>query len=720
VAESYFEQAQALFRAALPEAAEDYAISLVNSAEIAVLRRDSELLDRLSGQAERIDAEHPLTRSTSWLVRSMRGRALADAGRHRDAVDLLRPWFDEIEGTAATHEVPERALSVLLESAAAVGDGDLVERVARETLEVDDEMLERALVGSSSRSARHQLRPVHHRTEQVLGACLPAGASGELPDWLYDALLSRKGVLHERAGSAWLRRLAAGQVVDEVRSLRSELATLDLDGSEVRTVRQARRRRVEAAERLDEAERALQRAVPGRALERVGLRQVKAALEEDTLLVDIVQERSPGRGAVAGYVALMVRRAGPTRFHRLGVVHEVDARLQQAALVHASRLSGTTRRSGRDRRVAPVGRGDDVVEPSFAELVAGLLPLAEHLSGVSRVVIAPFGQWARVPVVLLPGADGKPLVDSLEVSVVPSARWLVTGPSGPAGRHPGPAVVIGDADFDLGLSLVPGVRLEMRAVPLPWTRTEAEDVGGVLGVTPRLGAEATRGTLLAARGPGVLHVASHGTFIDAFASEREQREPRSEVIESVSGVVVTRAPDEDEGLGWSPTGEPASSDAGPSTRHRHRVQWLREVGPSEPSTRSALLLAGFNGWLAGAETAPDVGTGVVTAAELALLDLEATELVVLSACETGVSAVDDVDGTVLGLRTAALAAGAGCCVASLWTVDDRVTAELMTTMYAVHADGHSWPAALRAAQLDVREHHPDPFYWAGWVAEGGR
>ncbi|GAA2155329.1 CHAT domain-containing protein [Humibacillus xanthopallidus] len=719
VADSYFEQAQALFRTALPDAAEDYAISLVNSAEIAVLRRDRESADSISAQAQRVDAEHALTRATSWLVRSMRGRVLADAGRHGDAIDLLRPWFDEIEGTAAAHEVPERALSVLLEAAAVAGDGELLERVARETLEIDDEMLDRALIGSSSRSARHQLRPVHHRTEAVVGACLPAASGGVLVDWLYDALLSRKGVLQERAGSAWVRGLAGSEVADEVRALRSELATLDLDGSEVRTVREARRRRVEAAERLDAAERALQRSVPGRAARRVHLAEVQATLDDATLLVDIVRERPPGPGSTAGYVAVLVRQHGPARFERLGTVDEVDDRLRRAALVHESRLPAGSGDLGAARRLTPVGREAEPAPPTFAGLTEGLLPLADHLERVSRVVVAPHGQWARVPLGLLPGVDGTPLIDSLEVSLVPSARWLVTGPAGPAERHPGQALVLGDADFDLGVSLVPGVRLEMRPTALPWTRAEAQEVGRVLGVAPRLGAEASRGALLTAVAPGILHVASHGTFIDAFASEREQREPRAQVIEARGDIVVTREPDEEEGMGWSPMGEAATSVDDPSARHRRRVQWLREVGPSEPSTRSALLLAGFTGWLAGAPTSPDIGTGVVTAAELALLDLEATELVVLSACETGVSAVDDVDGTVLGLRTAALAAGAGCCVASLWSVDDRVTAELMTTMYAAHADGHSWPAALRAAQLAVRGHHRDPFYWAAWVAEGG-
>ena len=63
-------------------------------------------------------------------------------------------------------------------------------------------------------------------------------------------------------------------------------------------------------------------------------------------------------------------------------------------------------------------------------------------------------------------------------------------------------------------------------------------------------------------------------------------------------------------------------------------------------------------------------------------------------------------------------AGADCCVTSLWKVDDRVTAELMTQLYAARPPGLDWPATLRAAQLTVRERQPEPFYWAAWVAEG--
>ncbi len=112
--------------------------------------------------------------------------------------------------------------------------------------------------------------------------------------------------------------------------------------------------------------------------------------------------------------------------------------------------------------------------------------------------------------------------------------------------------------------------------------------------------------------------------------------------------------------------------------HRSRLEWLGTIGPAGQLSRSALLLAGFNGWLAGVETPTDVGAGMVSAGEFALLDLADTELVVFSACETGVGAVDVADGSLIGLRTVALSAGASSCVSTLWNVDDEAAATLMS------------------------------------------
>ncbi len=92
-------------------------------------------------------------------------------------------------------------------------------------------------------------------------------------------------------------------------------------------------------------------------------------------------------------------------------------------------------------------------------------------------------------------------------------------------------------------------------------------------------------------------------------------------------------------------------------------------------------------------------------------------LVVLSGCESALGRATQGEG-VLGLSSAFVSAGARSVVATLWAVDDRVTAELMEDFYAHLASGESVSSALWAAQLRTRARHPHPFYWAGFVATG--
>ncbi|MEW6213527.1 MAG: CHAT domain-containing protein, partial [Acidobacteriota bacterium] len=101
-----------------------------------------------------------------------------------------------------------------------------------------------------------------------------------------------------------------------------------------------------------------------------------------------------------------------------------------------------------------------------------------------------------------------------------------------------------------------------------------------------------------------------------------------------------------------------------------------------------------------------------------LLDLRLrAEMVTLSACQTGVSAIipgDELHGLMRGF----LCAGAPSLVVSLWMVSDRSTALLMTEMYKRISAGETKRAALRAAQLEVRNLYPHPYYWAPFVLMG--
>lgn len=125
--------------------------------------------------------------------------------------------------------------------------------------------------------------------------------------------------------------------------------------------------------------------------------------------------------------------------------------------------------------------------------------------------------------------------------------------------------------------------------------------------------------------------------------------------------------------------------------------------PAAP-LNSALLLA------------PDKDSdGRLTVGDLYTLRLDAN-LVTLSACETALGKVANGDD-VVGLTRGFLYAGARSIVASLWTVDDRATADLMTTFYGNLAT-LSRLEALRQAQVKVRERFPHPFYWAAFQLTG--
>jgi len=110
--------------------------------------------------------------------------------------------------------------------------------------------------------------------------------------------------------------------------------------------------------------------------------------------------------------------------------------------------------------------------------------------------------------------------------------------------------------------------------------------------------------------------------------------------------------------------------------------------------------------------------GWLMAADAMSLDLPGA-LVTLSACESGRGEVIGGD-EVLGLARAFLGAGAATLVVSLWLVQDETTARLMGDWYRRLRDGEGRAAALRAAQLRVKEHHPHPYYWAPFVLIGKR
>lgn len=139
-----------------------------------------------------------------------------------------------------------------------------------------------------------------------------------------------------------------------------------------------------------------------------------------------------------------------------------------------------------------------------------------------------------------------------------------------------------------------------------------------------------------------------------------------------------------------------------------------------PLLQSGLLLAGANLHGEGAREA-GAEDGILTALEVSAMDLRGTDLVVLSACETGLGKVEQGEG-VYGLRRAFQMAGAKTVVSSLWKVPDRQTMQFMKTLYSTKAK--TYPELMqqvalkhiREARLRGRPTHP--FTWGAFVATG--
>ena len=132
-----------------------------------------------------------------------------------------------------------------------------------------------------------------------------------------------------------------------------------------------------------------------------------------------------------------------------------------------------------------------------------------------------------------------------------------------------------------------------------------------------------------------------------------------------------------------------------------------------PLHRAGLMMAGGNKAWKG-ESVPDgVEDGILTAAEIASLDLNSCDVVVLSACETGLGEITD-EG-VLGLQRAFKNAGVNTIIMSLWEVDDQATSLMMRNFYSNLVKGKSKRESFNAAQKEVRKKYSDPRYWAAFI-----
>lgn len=525
----------------------------------------------------------------------------------------------------------------------------------------------------------------------------------------------------------------------------------DSDPSDYRTtVEQARRD-------AEEAERALGGASgtfrEGNSRSEAGLAEVAAALPRGSALVSYWRYRvdiptdppiPPAQPDSERYVAIVLPRSGESpRVLPLGAAIEIDTLVSRW---RAAMWRGVV--------AAAKGKpGEQEVSDAGAALRRRIWdPMVDALAGASRIFIVPDAALHLVSFAALPTADGGYLVEgSAALHLLSAERDLIqaggiggsglllvggpsfdaqpralasaattrpptrTKPAANASAATGATVLASAAPFRSARSdcsefravrfgALPGTSREVGEISEVWRQVAS---GNIVSLSAARATE-TEVKREATSGWRVLHFATHGFFL---------------------GTGCSSAPTGARGIG----GFSAVGEASRKTAPVHAKAASSSTAPAKgtdltkANNQGTLLLSGLA--LAGAnhreEAGPEEDDGILTAEEIAALDLSGVEWVVLSACETGLGRTLPGEG-VFGMRRAFEVAGARTLIMSLWPVGDESARQWMRELYTARfAQGLDTAASVRQATISLlaaRRAHGEslnPFYWGAFVAAGG-
>lgn len=345
-----------------------------------------------------------------------------------------------------------------------------------------------------------------------------------------------------------------------------------------------------------------------------------------------------------------------------------------------------------ERQIDSLGivRPDMYYSEDYSEDVLKLLwvPLKENVSEGTTIYYVPSQLLFQISLESLPLPDGSLLGSHYHFVRLSSARELVKMKSESKGYKSNSAVLYGGLQYDLedsamveeakkyDLSNLLALRGEITRGDsvfheLQGTKEEILKIEDLLKknnwqVSSYMGKNGTEESFLNMHGksPKLLHLATHGFYYTPNRAEN--------------------------------------------------VDYLK--GYTDAMSLSGLVLSGGNAAWLGKPLPKGVLGGILSANDIARLDLNNTDMVVLSACQTGQGKATS-EG-LYGLQRAFKKAGVGTIVMSLWSVSDKITSEFITTFYERLADTHNaWNKrkAFEEAKEIIRKKHPDPFHWAAFV-----
>jgi len=317
-------------------------------------------------------------------------------------------------------------------------------------------------------------------------------------------------------------------------------------------------------------------------------------------------------------------------------------------------------------------------------------PLQSAIANQKHILISPDSSLNLIPFEALIDRNGRYLVENKKFTYLASGRELLRLDRNNSAANP--PVVLGDPDFDSKGQIAALQRNTTRSLNfsasiafgrLPATEIEAAKIKQIFPQFQIFTRDrATEQLIKQLERPKILHLATHGFFLPADSNN--------------SNLTATTS----NSLGLT--------NNNPTQNNPIELSWLESS-----LLRSGIVFAGTNIRSSAGED------GILTALEATNLNLRGTELVVLSACDTGLGEVSVGEG-VYGLRRALAIAGSQSQMMSLWKVEDEATQKLMVDYYQKLKNQLGRGEALRQVQLEMinNSQYNHPYYWASFIFSG--
>lgn len=291
--------------------------------------------------------------------------------------------------------------------------------------------------------------------------------------------------------------------------------------------------------------------------------------------------------------------------------------------------------------------------------------IEKEVAGKKLIYVSPDGVYNQMNLNTLKRADDSFLLNAYDLVIIGNSKDLVALKAKKSAVPKKNAFLLGFPDYQ-----------SEDVAALPGTKTEIDGISKILKtagyqVNQVMQLAASEKSVKALQAPSLVHIATHGYFL----------QDAGEGSGSVFGVNA-------------------------------------ESASRNPLLRSGLILASAGKSITGSGS--DITSndnGVLTAYEAMNLNLEGTNLVILSACETGLGDIKSGEG-VYGLQRAFQVAGAEALIMSLWKVDDAATQQLMTNFYTNWIKLGNKQKAFKQAQLQLMTKYKDPYYWGAFVMMG--